>query len=719
MNSSSNEVGILKEMIKNGSALYYYRATPFTEHGEFNYNGVLKEDFFYDNMFSKQGKCDIYISDIKKSLQNHSHKSILLIGNQGCGKTTFVHNLSRECSKYEFIFFDFDADTSNPTLEEYIERLSIYLLDLLKSDEKTNKVFYNLFIKNKILINQKINANNNINYFFDEFKKTFINEANESVKDDFIKIINALYFNQILSLIILWHLSKFSIANKSQKEMKKLVFCLDNLDVLVNKEIIEKFFREYFRFVRNVDSIIQKLDEDFIKQQNITYNKLFAFVFCCRQHTWARVKEHYRQDNNFVQISTLERNVSDAFDKRNIVECRNQYILDNQVFYGEFINTVERTKSVLSDMDSTEKYQHNIYDLFDDDYRQCNITFEKLLEDNPNLFKEYSRLKEKLSSTGGSLYGARGIIYKALFDKFKQCGIFDDIGVLILNERIKKPLVSNARMILNYLNVHTYSPNKNNQRYVVFEKIVDAFDGIIDKEDIDNALRAMFRLGYDSPWNELIAFNEIHSEEITDCSGLEVFITKAGHEYLSLIATHFEFFNTRISKKRLVNIPLFSEMSMAGSEKYKYNFQETINLVLEAVRGCCYNMSEYYTTVMTDRFESKEEYLQSDYVYSDANVLHGERIIHTHIRYIDTYRLYVLNNITNLTERKEVNEILVEFIEQYIQIGEDYPLVLTQISTDTLFPGFREKIEIIRNAHFEDFTTKIDVKKRRSEQNIR
>lgn len=714
MYNQSNEVINLKEMIKNGSALYYYRATPFTEHGEFNYNGALKEDFFFDNMFSKKGKCDSYILDIKKSLQNHSHKSILLIGNQGCGKTTFVHNLSRECNKYDFIFFDFDANTSNPTLEEYIERLSIYLLELLKSNKEANKVFYSLFIKNKYLINQKINANNNINKFFEEFKKTFIDDAPEYSKDDFIKIINSLYFNQILSLIILWHLSRFSIASKSQREMKKLVFCLDNLDVLVNKEIIEKFFREYFRFVRNVDSIIQKLDEKFIKQQNITYNKLFVFVFCCRQHTWARVKEHYRQDNNFVQISTLERNISDAFDKRNIVKCRNQYILDNQNFYGDFINTVERTKSVLADMDSTEKYQHNIYDLFDDDYRQCSITFEKLLEDNPNLFKEYSNLKEKLSKTNGSLYGARGIIYKALFDKFKQCGIFDDIGVLMLDERTKKPLVSNARMILNYLNAHTYSPNKNNQKYVVFEKIVDAFEGIIEKEDIDNALRAMFKLGYDSPWNELIAFNEIHSEEITDCSGLEVFITKAGHEYLSLIATHFEFFNARISKKRTINIPLFSELSIhsSSSEKYQYNFQETIKLVLGAVKGCCKRMSEYYTTVMKDRFGGEEDYLQSDYVYSDANVLHGERIIHTHIRYIDTYRLFVLNDFINPIDRKNVNKILVEFIEEYIKIGEKYPLILTPISIDTLFPGFKEKIKIIHDSGFEDFTTKIDVKKK-------
>lgn len=58
---------------------------------------------------------------------------------------------------------------------------------------------------------------------------------------------------------------------------------------------------------------------------------------------------------------------------------------------------------------------------------------------------------------------------------------------------------------------------------------------------------------------------------------------------------------------------------------------------------------------------------------------------------------------------------MVEFIEEYIKIGEKYPSVLTQISVDTLFPEFKEKIEIICNSGFEDFATKIDIKKRRSE----
>lgn len=706
------EVAALKEKIKNETALYYYRATPFTEHGEFNYNGALKEDFFFKHLFSKNGKCDTYIDDIKRSLENNRHKSILLIGNQGCGKTTFVHSLKRECDDYEFVFFDFDENTSNPTIHEYIEKLSTHLHGLLKLEGDVNRAFYDLFMRNQHLINTKINGNNNINNFFVHFKETFIDIDRGAEKDNFIKTINALYFNQILSLIILWYLSKFSIEDMENKKGKKIVFCLDNLDVLINKEIIEKFFSEYFMFVRNVDSIIQQLDEKCVRQSDITYNSMFAFIFCCRQHTWARVKEHYHHDNNFVQISTLERNITDAFEKRDILDRRKKYIEANSTYYGEFLSNIEKTQSVLADMDTTEKYQHNIYDLFDDDYRQCSITFEEILAANPCLFDEYMELKEKIEKSGGTLYGARGIIYKALFDRFKQDGIFDNIGVLDVSA--DKPLVSDARMILNYLNYYTYSPNKNNQKYVTFEKIVTAFKDIIAPDNINNALCSMFKLGYNSPWNELIAFKEIHSEELSDCKGLEIFITKAGHEYLSLIATHFEFFNTRVTKKRTVDIPLFSLASIMKYEgsKYQYNFQETISLVFEVVKNCCMKMSEYFTTTMGDKYATQEDYLDSHYVYSDANVLHGERIIHTHIRYIDTYRLFILGEIEDYTEKTKVNELLVESIEKYIVTAEQYPNILSTMSTKKLFPDFKDAIEIIRNSNFEDFVTRINVKRR-------
>ena len=76
----------LKDLIQEGSPIYFFRSTPFTDHGEFNYNGMLTPDFFFKNLFSPIGKCLAYIDEIKNSLINRQHKSILLIGNQGCGK---------------------------------------------------------------------------------------------------------------------------------------------------------------------------------------------------------------------------------------------------------------------------------------------------------------------------------------------------------------------------------------------------------------------------------------------------------------------------------------------------------------------------------------------------------------------------------------------------------------------------------------------------------
>lgn len=693
----------MKAKIKEASALYYLRATPFTEHSELNYDGMLKDDFFFDHLFSSEGKYSKYVKQIKKVLNTHTRKTILLTGSQGCGKTTFIHHLQRECPELTFVFFDFDQNTSHPTLAEYIERLSNYLHDLLCEEGHSvyNSAFYNLFKKNQRLIIQTINADNNINRFFEKFHSLFIlNNSTSTSKEDFIIEINELYFNQILSLIILWHLSKISV---DRKKCKPMIFCLDNLDVLVNQEIIELFFKEYFRFIRNIDGIINKIDDEYIRNTKITYNSICSFALVCRQHTWARVKQHYPHNNSVIRLSTLPLDITDAFDKSKILEQRNKYINDEHVFFGEFVDEVSSVCALLNDMDPSDRlHRSNIYDLFNNDYRQCTITFEDLLQERPELLNEYLSVKGKLRTVN---QGLRGIIYKALFEKFKNENILLDIGVLDVNKDY--PLVSNARLILNYLNYTTFEQN----RCVPFSRIVADFDGIIDKDEIDLALIAMFNLGFNSSWSELIAFDEINTEFIETCENTELRITTAGHEYLNLIATHFEFFNVRTFSGRCCKAALFSPESMelyrrtgctyeCNGQSYtiKYNFEEVISTIMKAVEHCCENMTEFYDTFMADKY-NKQQYLYSPYVYGSSDVLHGERIIHTHIRYIDNYRLYLLNNC-NPESFKEINKILVRFVEEYIRIGEAYPCVLTGKSTDTLFPVFKNIIQEIKDSDY-------------------
>ena len=701
----------LEYEIRNNGVLYFLRSTPFTEYGIYNYNGLLDPQFFFDNLFAKKGNCDEHCNIIINEIVARHKKTVILIGNQGCGKTTFVHYLKNEMAdKRVFNILDFDKDTSNPKLKEYVEIFSSYLHNLIRRDYKNNqnvvnKLFNNIYLSNKSIILGTINGANNVGSFFAEFKKVFIDENFENNDcGNFINNINDLFFNQILSLIILWHIAEFSY----KRSVTPMVFCLDNLDVLVNRDIITGFFEEYFIFLRNIDSIIQKLKCRYINHTRLDYDKMFTFIFSCRQHTWAKVKQSYIHQSNVITLSTLERNITDAFDKNAILEQRESYIKSHYEYYLEFSNRLDSIKSLLQDMHEW----NNIYDLFNDDYRQCSITFEKLLDTYPNLLTEYVYLKQQMSSK--PLYGARGLVYKALFDMFKNTDLFKLIGVLDIDSSdLNAPPVSDARIILSYLDYHTFD---NHGKSVAYEQIVRDFTGIVDEKRINHSLIQMFNLGIgDSLWNELVAFVQIDTDELETCKGTKIFITKAGHEYLDLISTHFEFFNVRVTTKRKTNAALYSQTSLnpyQGHKEYIYNFQETIQNVIDIVDGCCQRMSIFYEEIMFKKYGGKERYLNSEFVYnstdSKTKVFHGERIIHTHIRYIDQYRLFILKNKEQNSTNNDINKILINYIKEYISIGKNNPSILSTKSLE-LFEEFDKKIMHIESLDYCDYITAINV----------
>lgn len=694
----------LNEKIKNNSPFYYMRCTPFTAHGEYNYYGDLTETFFYKNLFSEDGKYEEYLLKIKNRLNYNPPKSIIIIGNQGCGKTTLVNRLKHDIPSHQFDIIDFDRNTSNPKLIEYIELMSKYLIKLFNDDLKNgnyiNNILYSNYFINEELFLEKINANDNIEQFFKKFKKTYIDKNFTNFSpSSFIKIINKLYFNQILSIIVLWYVSKFKYQNK----IEKIIFCFDNLDVLVNKQIIDGFFKDYFWFCRNVDDILQHMKNSYVNKTKINYSECFTFIFSTRSTTWSKIKDTYIHQANIIRLSTLKINVSDAFDKQKIFDKRYKYIIDNKQDFPNFDTKIESVRKLLRDFED----HHNIYELFNDDYRQCSITFEELLDNNPNLINEYLHLVNDKNLKIKN--GAKGIIYKALFDKFRDEELFEKIGVL--NIRNNAPLVSNARLILSYLDSFTYYENIDAVGCVSFYDLARDLDGIVNKNEINKSLINMFKLGIDSSWNELIGFDEIYSDKLSNCYELKIFITKAGHEYLDLISTHFEFFNSRSNKKSgITNIPLFSPKSLDKLETNpaKYNFEFIIERVIKIVNKCCDNMVIFYENYMKEKYKDKNGYLNSPFVFTPGKdkVFHGERILHTHIRYLDQFRLYAIRSIKNEKEAIKVNKILLLKIKEYLDIGYNHPDILSEISTSNLFPRFKENLEYLMN-HLNDFSTEI------------
>ena len=205
---------------------------------------------------------------------------------------------------------------------------------------------------------------------------------------------------------------------------------------------------------------------------------------------------------------------------------------------------------------------------------------------------------------------------------------------------------------------------------------------------------------------------------------IKVHITKAGETYLDLIATHFEFFSCRIVKKKEYNkYPLFMSENRKKTENGKYYFQFLIENVIGVVSNCCKKLNNFYADTNYNNEGGKKEYLESYLVYrpnESSRVFHGERIIHTHIRYIDAFRLYLLsltNNEISYDDKIYINKTIIGYILDYMNIGKQYPNILSEVSEGKeadetqkgLFAKFLVKIEIIVNSQYTDFKTKIDI----------
>lgn len=238
----------------------------------------------------------------------------------------------------------------------------------------------------------------------------------------------------------------------------------------------------------------------------------------------------------------------------------------------------------------------------------------------------------------------------------------------------------------------------------------------------------MYNIRRNTYWNQLISFSNIKIGNYDEVekkileprnNNIKVHITKAGETYLDLIATHFEFFSCRITNKKEYNkYPLFISENWRKKEKKRYYFQYLIDNVISVVENCCRKLHEYYNITKFNGKESKEKYLESYFIYHQGNgryVFHGERIIHTHIRYLDAFRLYLLKlEEFSYEDKVHINYLLVGYIDQYIKIGEKYANILSNVSEGDedeagLFAQFKEKMKIIDDRGYADFETIIDI----------
>ncbi len=719
----------IKSDVETG-ILRYLQANPYSSFPFYNFNKIISEKGFKKAFLSESETAKLYKKKFLDMLHTPNGKNtFFIVGYQGCGKTTFIQSVVSEYkNNTEANVLLIDCDKNPKKVKEQVK--SIFCSELITSIDNIDDYcgFINFF-NNNLPVIKTFNNNIKLLEFFEIINNLQVNiELDETKK--FIELhnfISSLDFVDVLYLLFFWHLS---LQYESEKR-SKLLFVIDNLDYIDD-------YNELVTFIEGIDAFTIEFSDKFSQlkvykntNKRIGYIDKIKIFISMRETTRANLpSSHFSNAFNSIYISE---DMSEWYDKSAIIEKRLKTLKDFDK-YNELdtiiYDQIELILSIIKD-DYTKRV---IFPLFNNNYRSCITMLVRVVINNPIQVKSY----KYLMSLNEPMFrhGARGILFKLIFDRFSlndgnEENCLKKIGVLDLLNRANKE-VSICRLLLSYLSNYTETKCSSARNSVSIKDILETFQHVFKKDEVVKILWEMFNLR-DTEWTHLISFNQIEyydkiKNNVIEINKLDPETTLlhyscAGKIYIEYVTTHFEFYSVRIFKN--LEAALFSDKSFIfDKETNTYKFFTIINKVYLQVKSCCDELIKFNKKLCNQSkygnpYKNSELYKDSHYVcqFKRKNIygeerrfkqFHEDRIINSHIVYIDAFRIYVLNycKLIDKNQKAKINERLTGYIKKYVDLLEDKNILINEKTSKILLSHYKKQIEKLQN-NWDDFTTEI------------
>lgn len=744
-----NEYKAFFDMLKVRSAAQYLRATAFSRDDGVDFDGAISEKMFFEEFYLNTEKAEKLKQLILKNINDSVLRLNLLVGYSGCGKTTFMHYLlqGREHTRY---FFDMEAGIDNkmvdPMLTKICNELENTIMDDIIYDKGILKLLYNVFFCEDYKIYQQVHTYIDLNRTIDKLMSDFFKEkqfdnmlacvhsGNEKSKIDLSISIHTYLEKmkplQVLGFFVLWDIAEeiqyYNNHNKINEDFG-CVFCFDNLDNIDSIDKTKEFIKYTSEAWVEITTFFKMISLDKYGISSEVLLRNYAIVLSMRETTYAKLTEHFSEKAKRI---IDEFPISEVYTKKNII-CKRMDFLNTHkdMISGSLYTDVETINMLMSN----SYIERNVFSLFNNSYNTAVSTITFIASQNRELLQEYKEISEMKNRR--YYKGANGIILRLLFDYFKEKKYFDERYLNLLNFRgDEKYLFSPARLILTYLN--------NSRQEVCLYDIFTYFEGILDPEDVADIIDKIYLLRY-TDWRHLLTFNKFPPRDdnglknqldlynsgrpITECRGdyAKLEITCAGRMYLNTMSTNYEFFASRLFGDMYK--PLFSKDNLL-IEKGKYKFTYQLEGVLKAVEGCCDRMSradkeicgkkgwsvqDLYNSKLT--FENYQRDITANSKAESVRQFHTERIIFSHIGYINTYRQYILQQYEKKDQfkAKYLNKILVNYIRSYLTLY-NYLNIKSEVNQGVALE-LEKQIKAIADSGYTDFKTPIETTKYRTQ----
>ena len=651
---------------------------------------------------------------------------VLLEGFAGCGKSTLVQYIlwkQLKTPNYDYSFYNYDLEAKNDIIThnatgEIVKKSSIF--------EAIKRSFFNEFVKQ--LENDKSVFEDFVymlelcaffqpfqSLYYDFYRTETFEEIKNYVNDGVTNHRNVIETNlvkqaaNITSSVCIFALDYlFRLALYKNRIIEKLYICYDNLDAIEDAEDLIRFDDRLIEFRGLIDDFILMLENnDFFRGVAMphfvimaTYRKITARMAGINPFEYTEVRNDKNTSANGEETYHID--ATAAFSYSDIVSKRREYFVE-YIRKAPNISDESRTKLIKS-FDSWDKLNqeleimHDRYAcLWNRNYRTCSIIADKLYSESSYSFMRCvdfigkSRIHDGYYSTtdneGDSVlctyYGGSAILLSSVCKVFNRYHIWDKLLQLapLTKQNTSYRNVSLARLILTYI--------YNSDRPVSLEELYNIFckNKLFTTQKMCSILSGMLARNKDGVWRRPIYYaneciysedaNSIEDELINECQQLKAggtaknytfLLCDSGKTYVERLMQEFEFFSNRLSNK---NQALYIYDSIDEIE-------ETLGLVCDAVERCCKNTLEFREKYIKLNGVSDEEYLSLP-IHPTTNTtcspqLHIERIIFSHIGYLNNVRRYFLdvNVISDLEQRKKYNILFIDYIRRYIGLYFDY-----------------------------------------------
>ncbi len=690
-----------------------------------------------DDSKPKKGKKDnkrvIKLEDFKQKLEESYNSIVVLIeGYAGCGKSTLVQKLLLDELGFisDYYLYNYNIEAQNDELTHDINGTKVQESSIFNAIRTcfVHTFCKNYYKRNESVLNDFLKMTKHCESFR-QLQPLYYSFINTDTFEDALSNLRAkrndtawklLYqqlgdvknYNCILALDYILRLSLWKNGL-----IKKLFLCYDNLDaiedaidlagfddiIVLFRNIIDTFINSFMKkypgylgtirphFViiatyRKITSVLVELDKAAVNNENLADGaraippKGVYHIDATSSYSYKKIVqkrkdyfERYLKNYPVLHEKEVKKRITDLISDLDDWNSLNQSLEIMKNRYSILWNRNYRSCSLIADILFSE-------DIFDFD---TYLTFiNKSIKDYDGYLDEYDQEGNNVLST---YFGRSAIFLSCVCRVFNYYDIWDKALILTkLHANDPEKFVptyndvSLSRIILTYI---------YNCGIVSLKDLYEIFcqKGLFSVDKLCSCLSLMLERNEAGVWRRPIYYANkfipaVKAEVIKrilmdEC---KLFIEEqednnymfqlcdSGRAYVERLMCEFEFFSNRLS---FDNKPLYMYKRLNDLKRIMSN-------VYNAVNNCCLNMICFKDKYMSVHNISLDEYLRLNIhpkTAAGSYQLHTERIIFSHIGYINNARLYFINRERgNIELRKKYNSLFIEFISKYLKLYKEH-----------------------------------------------